>query len=295
MCQRYTEITFEERIIKDFDLLDEMGNELFNISGRVILITGGTGILGGSMAEYLLGEGAKVILLGQTEAKVEDKVGQLKKVYPDVMGFAGNVLDRDFLEKVKDMVVGTWGKLDVLINAAGGNLPGAVIGEGQNIFDLEMDDFRKVSELNLDGSVVPSLVFGKQMADQGRGCILNISSMAATRALTRVVGYSVSKAAIDNFTKWMATELALKFGEGLRVNAIAPGFFISNQNRNLLLKEDGSYTDRGKTIIANTPMKRFGKADELHGAVHWLISDAASFVTGTIIPIDGGFNAFSGV
>lgn len=285
----------KKECIKDFDLEDKMGNELFNISRRVILITGGTGVLGESMAEYLLGEGAKVVLLGQTPAKVESKVDSLQKKYPNVMGFAGNVLDRDFLEKVKDNVIGTWGKLDVLINAAGGNMPGAVIGEGQTIFDLKMEDFRKVSELNLDGTVIPSLVFGKQMADQGHGCILNVSSMAATRALTRVVGYSVSKAAIDNFTKWMATELALKFGEGLRVNAIAPGFFISNQNKNLLLKEDGSFTERGRTIIANTPMKRFGKADELHGAVHWLISDAASFVTGTIIPIDGGFNAFSGV
>lgn len=272
-----------------------MGNSLFDISGRVILITGGTGVLGGSMVEYLLTEKAKVVLLGQTQSKVENRVNELKQKYPHVLGFSGSVLDKYFLEEVKKQVVNAWGKIDVLINAAGGNMPGAVIGEGQTIFDLNMEDFRKVSELNLDGSVIPSLVFGKQMADQGHGCILNISSMAATRALTRVVGYSASKAAIDNFTKWMATELALKFGEGLRVNAIAPGFFISNQNKNLLLNEDGTYTERGKTIINNTPMKRFGNADELHGAVHWLISDAASFVTGAIIPIDGGFSAFSGV
>ncbi len=272
-----------------------MSNTLFDISNKVILITGGTGVLGSSMAEYLLSEGAKIVLLGQTEGKVKSKVAEFEQRYTHVLGFSGSVLHKDFLEEVKSKVVQEWGKIDVLINAAGGNMPGAVIGEGQTIFDLQMEDFRKVSELNLDGSVVPSLVFGKQMADQGHGCILNVSSMAATRALTRVVGYSASKAAIDNFTKWMATELALKFGEGLRVNAIAPGFFISNQNRNLLLKEDGSYTDRGKKIIDNTPMKRFGNANELHGAVHWLISDAASFVTGAIIPIDGGFSAFSGV
>ncbi|RIV43444.1 SDR family oxidoreductase [Flagellimonas pelagia] len=272
-----------------------MSNTLFDISNKVILITGGTGVLGGSMAEYLLSEGAKIVLLGQTENKVKNKVMGLKESYSDVLGFSGSVLDKHFLEDVKRKVVQEWGRIDVLINAAGGNMPGAVIGEGQTIFDLQMEDFRKVSELNLDGSVIPSLVFGKQMTDQGHGCILNISSMAATRALTRVVGYSASKAAIDNFTKWMATELALKFGEGLRVNAIAPGFFISNQNQKLLLNEDGSYTDRGKKIIDNTPMKRFGNADELHGAVHWLISDAASFVTGAIIPIDGGFSAFSGV
>ncbi len=272
-----------------------MGNTLFDISKKVILITGATGALGGSMAEYLLSEGAKVVLLGQTEGKVKDKVKQLKEFYSDVLGFSGSVLDKHFLEDVKRKVMQEWGVIDVLINAAGGNMPGAVIGEGQTIFDLQMEDFRKVSELNLDGSVIPSLVFGKQMADQGHGCILNVSSMAATRALTRVVGYSASKAAIDNFTKWMATELALKFGEGLRVNAIAPGFFIGSQNKNLLLNEDGSYTERGKKIIDNTPMKRFGNAKELHGAVHWLISDAASFVTGAIIPIDGGFSAYSGV
>ncbi|MGN7515935.1 MAG: SDR family oxidoreductase [Allomuricauda sp.] len=272
-----------------------MGNTLFDITGKVILITGGTGVLGSSMAEYLLSEKAKVVLMGQTRTKVEDKVNELKQKYSYVLGFSGSVLDNHFLMEVKNQVVNTWGRIDVLINAAGGNMPGAVIGEDQTIFDLNMEDFRKVSELNLDGSVIPSLVFGKQMAEQGHGCILNVSSMAATQALTRVVGYSASKAAIDNFTKWMATELALKFGEGLRVNAIAPGFFISNQNRKLLLNEDGSYTDRGKTIIDNTPMKRFGNANELHGAVHWLISDAASFVTGAIIPIDGGFSAFSGV
>ncbi|MBO0340244.1 SDR family oxidoreductase [Flagellimonas profundi] len=272
-----------------------MGNTLFDITGKVILITGGTGVLGSSMAEYLLSEKAKVVLMGQTRTKVEDKLNELKQKYSYVLGFSGSVLDNHFLMEVKNQVVNTWGRIDVLINAAGGNMPGAVIGEDQTIFDLNMEDFRKVSELNLDGSVIPSLVFGKQMAEQGHGCILNVSSMAATQALTRVVGYSASKAAIDNFTKWMATELALKFGEGLRVNAIAPGFFISNQNRRLLLNEDGSYTDRGKTIIDNTPMKRFGNANELHGAVHWLISDAASFVTGAIIPIDGGFSAFSGV
>ncbi len=272
-----------------------MGNTIFDISKKVILITGGTGVLGESMAEYLLSENAKVILLGQTEEKVIGKVNRFKETYSNVLGFSGSVLDKDFLEDVKKKVVQEWGRIDVLINAAGGNMPGAVIGEGQTIFDLQMDDFRKVSELNLDGSVIPSLVFGEQMAEQGHGCILNVSSMAAARALTRVVGYSASKAAIDNFTKWMATELALKFGEGLRVNAIAPGFFISHQNRKLLLNEDGSLTDRGKKIIDNTPMKRFGKADELHGVVHWLISDAASFVTGAIIPIDGGFSAYSGV
>jgi len=174
-------------------------------------------------------------------------------------------------------------------------MPGATIGEDQTIFDLKMEDFRKVSQLNLDGTVLPSLVFGEVMAKQGNGNIINISSMTAMQAITRVVGYSASKAAIDNFTKWMSVELALKFGDGLRVNAIAPGFFIGNQNRELLLNKDGSYTKRGDTIIKNTPMKRFGEAEELNGTIQFLCSEASKFVTGIVIPIDGGFSAFSGV
>ncbi|WP_343487921.1 SDR family oxidoreductase [Allomuricauda sp. d1] len=272
-----------------------MGNQPFDISEKVIVITGGSGVLGGSMAEYLVSQRAKVAIIGHTPKKVATKLESLKKVDADVMGFTGDVLDKTFLEHAKEELIEKWGRIDALINAAGGNRPGATIGENQSIFDMDLEDFRKVSELNLDGSVVPSLIFGKQMAEQGKGCIVNISSMAATRAITRVAGYSASKAAIDNFTRWMATELAQKFGDGLRVNAIAPGFFIGDQNRTLLLNEDGSLTERGKTIIANTPMKRFGHAHELNGVVHWLISDATSFVTGAIIPIDGGFSAFSGV
>ena len=272
-----------------------MGNSLFDISDKVVAITGGSGVLGGNMAKYLLSHGAKVAIIGRTSEKVAAKLADLKKINPDALGFTGDVLDKAFLVQVKETLLGHWNRIDVLINAAGGNMPGATIGKDQTIFDLKMDDFRRVSELNLDGTVIPCLVFGKQMAEQGQGCIINVSSMTASRAVTRVVGYSAAKAAIDNFTRWMATELAQKYSEGLRVNAIAPGFFISNQNRDLLLNKDGSYTERGKAIIANTPMGRFGHPDELNGAVHWLISDAASFVTGTVVPVDGGFSAFSGV
>lgn len=272
-----------------------MDPSLFDISGKTVIITGGSGVLGGSMAQYLLLNGAQVAIIGRTPEKVEAKMVALKKVTSKVMGFTGDVLDLKFLKKVKSGIVEKWGNIDVLINAAGGNMPGATIGENQNIFDLSVDDFRGVSELNLDGTVIPSLVFGKHMANQGSGCIINISSMTATQAVSRVVGYSASKAAIDNFTRWMATELAQKFGDGIRMNAIAPGFFISEQNKRLLLQVDNSLTERGKAIISKTPMKRFGKTNELNGTVHWLISDAASFVTGAIIPIDGGFSAFSGV
>jgi len=174
-------------------------------------------------------------------------------------------------------------------------MPGATISPEHTFFDLKMDDFRKVSQLNLDGTVLPSMVFGQEIVKQKKGSIINVSSMAAAQAITRVVGYSASKAAIDNFTKWLATEFALKFGDEIRVNAIAPGFFIGKQNLRLLTNEDGSYTDRGDTIISNTPMKRFGKTSELNGTVQWLLSDASSFVTGIVVPIDGGFSAFSGV
>ena len=213
----------------------------------------------------------------------------------DALGFGCDVLSENSLTEVKDKIVERFGRIDVLLNAAGGNLPGATIGEDQTIFDLSIEDFKKVTDLNLNGTVIPSLVFAKVMANQKAGAIINYSSMTVQRAITRVVGYSASKAAMENFTRWMAVEMAMKFSGNIRVNAIAPGFFIGNQNRNLLLNPDGSYTSRGETIIKNTPMGRFGEAEELNGAIHFLCSEASRFVTGVVIPIDGGFSAFSGV
>lgn len=270
-------------------------SSLFKIEGKVIVITGGAGVLGGSLATYFAKNMAEVVILSRNEENIKQKVEELKQLNESVIGLPCDVLDQSKLEEVKSEVLNKWGKIDVLINAAGGNMPGATINENETVFDLKVADFRKVSELNLDGSVVPSLVFGKVMGQQGYGSIINISSMASVSAITRVVGYSASKAAIDIFTKWMATEMAMKFSDKIRVNAIAPGFFIGKQNKALLTNSDGSYTERGKTIIKGTPMNRFGNADELNGTVHWLISDAASFVTGAIIPIDGGFSAYSGV
>ncbi len=269
---------------------------LFNIKNKVVLVTGGCGVLGGGITEYLLGEGATVILLHYKEAPLAEAVAKFKNISENVDGFFCNVTEKESLQKVSDAIIEKYERIDVLINAAGGNMPGATIGPSQTIFDVNMDHFKKVVDLNLFGSILPSIVFGKEMAKNKKGIILNVSSMAAERAITRVVGYSASKAAIDNFTKWLSVELALKYGDGLRVNAIAPGFFIGNQNRDLLIdKETGNYTDRGHTIIQNTPMKRFGDADELNGAVHYLCSDASKFVTGIVVPIDGGFSAFSGV
>lgn len=268
---------------------------LFDVNNKVILITGGGGVLGGQMAEYLIGNGALVIILDYKKEIVDEAISRLKKVSEKITGFVCNVMEEESLQEVSDKIITKFGKIDVLINAAGGNMPGATIGEHQTIFDVKIEDFKKVVDLNLFGSILPSLIFGKEMTKNKQGVIINISSMTAQSAITRVVGYSASKAAIDNYTKWLSVELASKFGDGMRVNAIAPGFFIGNQNRDLLINKDGSYTNRGNTIIQNTPMKRFGEAEELNGSIHFLCSDASKFVTGIVIPIDGGFSAFSGV
>ena len=268
---------------------------LFDIENKVILLTVGCGILGGGIAEYLLENNAIVILLHYKEEPLLATVSNLKKISQKVEGYICNVVEEKSLQEVSKNIMKTYGRIDVLINAAGGNKPGATVDLNQSVFDVDIEQFKQVVDLNLFGSIIPSLVFGKEMATNKKGIIINVSSMAADRAITRIMGYSVSKAAIDNFTKWMSVEFAQKYGDGMRVNAIAPGFFIGNQNRTLLTNKDGSYTDRGNTIIQNTPMKRFGDADELNGAIHFLCSEASKFVTGIVIPIDGGFSAFSGV
>ncbi|MEM6841492.1 MAG: SDR family oxidoreductase [Bacteroidota bacterium] len=272
-----------------------MKTNLFNVSEKVIIITGGAGVLGGAMATMLLEQGAKIVILSRGESSIREKLEELHTISENATGFACDVTSQEQLEEVNKKVLAKWGQIDVVINAAGGNMPGATVAPDQTVFDVSVEALRKVLDLNLMGSVLPTLVFGKAMAEQKLGSIINISSMAATHSITRVLGYSIAKAGIDMFTKWMATEMSLKFGDGIRVNAIAPGFFIGEQNRKLLTNEDGSLTDRGKTIIQNTPMQRFGEAEELNGAVLYLCSDASKFVTGTILPIDGGFSSFSGV
>lgn len=262
---------------------------------KVVLITGGGGMLGGSFAKSFLAEGAKVVLLGIIEEELE---AMAKKIDPEgkaTLYVLADVLDEKDLEKAKNEILEKFGTIDVLINAAGGNKKGATIAPDQTFFDLALNDFEKVTDLNLMGTVLPCYVFGQVFAEKKEGVILNISSMAADRVITRVIGYSASKAAAENFTKSLAVEMALKFGEGIRVNAIAPGFFIGEQNRFLLLNKDGSYTERGETIIRNTPMQRFGEGEEVNGAVLFLCSDEAAFITGTVLAIDGGFSAFSGV
>jgi len=266
-----------------------------NYKDKVAIITGGSGALGFAMAKGLALEGVKVALLGRTENTVQSKADEINAMGGQAMALIGDVLDYQVMEIAKNKVLQTWGKIDVLINAAGGNIKGATIQPEDSFFDMDIDDFDSVTNLNLKGTLVPTLVFGKEIAKQPNGSIINISSIAAQQVLTRVVGYSASKAAVENFTKWLAVEMAQKLSTNLRVNAIAPGFFLGQQNKSLLLNEDGSLTERGKTIIANTPMKRFGKAEELVSTVLWLTSDASSFVTGIVVHVDGGFSAFSGV
>lgn len=265
---------------------------LFDIKGRVVVITGGTGVLGSCMVEYLAEQGAKVVVLARNKETGDKLVNGILAKGQEAMFLQSDVNDKAVLEQNCADVIKKYGRVDVLINGAGGNMPGATIGPDKTIFDLDVDAFKKVVDLNLFGTVIPTMVFAKVMTEQKQGNIINISSESALRPLTRVVGYGAAKAAVTNFTKYLAIELATKYGEGLRVNAFAPGFFISEQNRALLTNPDGSLTARGNTIISHTPFKRFGEPEELLGTLHWLASDASKFVTGTLTVVDGGFDAF---
>ena len=267
--------------------------KMFSVEHKVIVITGAAGILGTSMVHHFAGEGAKVVVLDRNKEVGERLVAQVvSKGYECVFMYT-DVLDKDVVEQNYIDIMTKYGRIDVLINGAGGNMAGATISPDKTIFDLDVDAVKKVVDLNLFGTVIPTMVFAKAMVEQQSGSIINVASETALRPLTRVAGYGVAKAAVVNFTKYMCGELAKKFGPGLRVNAIAPGFFITEQNRSLLTNPDGSYTERAHQILAHTPFGRFGEADELLGALQWLSSDASSFVSGTVVVIDGGFDAFS--
>lgn len=269
--------------------------DLFAVRDRVVVITGGCGIIGGSLADAFAQRGARVAVLDRRSDAADEKAAALRAHGHDALGVATDVLDQKALEAARDAIVQRWGRVDVLINGAGGNVARARSDDTHPPYDIPIDAFDEVLRLNLHGSVLPSLVFGATMAAQKRGVILNISSMAASRPLSGIMGYSAAKAAIDSFTKWLAVDLARRCGAGLRVNAIAPGFFLTIQNHDMLVNADGSPTARANTIVAHTPMSRFGDPSELHGAALYLCSEAASFVTGVVLPIDGGFGAFSGV
>lgn len=269
--------------------------KMYNFTGRSIFITGGTGVLGSAMVQALVGCGANVAVLARDLAKA-DRVLERVSGPGRALVVQGDVLERETLREAAQTVVAEFGQIDGLINGAGGNKPEAIAAPGRSFFDLPEAALRFVFDLNLMGTILPSQIFGQLMAERGEGVILNISSMSAFRPLTRVVGYSAAKAGVDNFTQWLAVHMAQEYSARIRVNAIAPGFFLTEQNRFLLTEQEtGALTARGQSIIAHTPMGRFGVPEDLLGTVLWLLSPASAFVTGIVVPVDGGFSAFSGV
>jgi NAD(P)-dependent dehydrogenase (short-subunit alcohol dehydrogenase family) len=269
--------------------------KLFSLEGKVVVITGGAGILGSAIGEGMAKFGASIVICDIRN--YEERANELRSKGLSAKGYHMDVMNIESIKKTHDEILKDFGKVDVLINAAGGNMPEATTSPQLSFFDIPLEALQKVVGLNLfGGAILPSQVFGKTMVKNPEGgSIINISSMSAFRPLTRVLGYSAAKAAVSNFTQWLAVHLALEYSKKIRVNAIAPGFFLTNQNRYLLLDEQGNLTERGKAIIDHTPMGRFGDPEDLIGACVWLASDASKFVTGTVIPIDGGFNAYSGV
>jgi NAD(P)-dependent dehydrogenase (short-subunit alcohol dehydrogenase family) len=271
-----------------------MSDDRFDLRGRVAVVTGGYGVLGGSLADALAAAGAKVAILGRNREAAERKAESLRGKGGEAMALVASALEEDELRRARAELVAAWGGVDILVNAAGGNVARARTDNAPP-FTMPLAAFDEVLRLNLHGTVYPTLVFGEAMAERQKGSVVNISSMAALRPLKGTAGYSAAKAGVDSFTRWLAVELARHCGPGLRVNAIAPGFFVTTQNRVELLKDDGSPTDRGRAILARTPMGRFGDPSELQGALLWLCSDSASFVTGVVIPVDGGFSADGGI
>ena len=269
--------------------------ELFDLSSKVAVVTGGAGVLCATMCRALAAAGAKVAVLDLNAEAAEALAAEIRSNGAEAIGVACNVLDKASVESAAREVLEKFGRVDILINGAGGNKPQATTSPQQPFFDLPAEALRWVLDLNLMGVILPSQVFGKIMAQQKAGVILNISSMNAFRPLTRIPAYSAAKAGVSNFTQWLAVHMAQEYSPEIRVNAIAPGFFVGDQNRRLLLDEDGSLTPRGQSIIDHTPMKRFGAPDDLLGTLLWLVSPAAAFVTGIVVPVDGGFSAFSGV
>jgi len=266
------------------------------LAGKVIVVTGGTGVLGFAFNKTLADAGAIVGILGRNSEVATQRASEINSAGGQAFALVADVLNEGQLTSAKEQVLKTYGRIDGLVNAAGGNMPDAIVQPEQDVFDLNMQGLRDVLQLNLFGTLLPTQVFGKAMAETvSSGSIVNISSVAAHRGLTRVLGYSMAKSAIEGYTRWFAVELGRRYGDSIRMNAVVPGFFLTEQNRSLLANEDGSNTQRGETIIAQTPFQRYGKPDELTGALVWLMSNESTFVNGTSIVIDGGFLAYSGV
>lgn len=269
--------------------------ELFDLAGKTALVTGGSGVLCGEMARALGRAGANVVVMARRLQGVERVVREIRAEGGVALPLACDVLDEDGLEVARDEILKQFGGLDILVNGAGGNRPEATTSQERTFFDLDTAGVRGVFDLNFLGSLLPAKVFGELLVQKGEGSIVNISSAASFHPMTRVVAYAGAKAAINNFTEWLAVYMAQEFSSRIRVNALAPGFFLAEQNHDLLIRPDGTLTERGQKIIDHTPMGRFGEARDLVGALLWLVSGASRFVTGTVVVVDGGFNAYSGV
>jgi NAD(P)-dependent dehydrogenase (short-subunit alcohol dehydrogenase family) len=267
----------------------------FSLKDKVIIVTGGTGVLGEAFVNGIADAGGVACIMGRNQKVAEERAEAIRAKGGNAMALVADVMNEGQLQAARTQIMDTYGRIDGLVNGAGGNMPGGVITADQDIFSINFDGMRQVMDLNLWGTLIPTQVFGEVMARGGKGSIVNISSMASQQAVTKVLGYSMAKAAIDNYTRWFALEAANRYGDTIRMNAIAPGFFLTEQNRTLLTNTDGTYTERGSLVLKNTPFKRFGKAQELIGALIWLLSDASAFVTGTVVTVDGGFSTFSGV
>jgi len=269
--------------------------EQFSLKDKVVIVTGGTGILGNSFVNAIVEAGGAVGILGRNEKVAEERADAINKNGGNALALVADVMDEEQLNTAKKKAIAHFGKIDGLVNGAGGNMPDGVLMPDQDIFSMNLQGMKRVMDINLWGSVIPTQVFGEAIAKNEKGSIVNISSMNSKRAITRVLGYNMGKAALDCYNQWFAVELARRHGDKIRMNAIAPGFFLTEQNRYLLTKKEGGYTERGELVIRQTPFNRFGKPDELKGALVWLLSDASEFVTGAMICVDGGFSIFGGV
>lgn len=270
-------------------------NKSFSLEGKAIVVTGGTGVLGKSFIEGIAEAGGAVGILGRNRKVAEERASKINLNGGKAIALCADVTNKNDLNNAKKIMLDAYGKIDGLVNAAGGNMPEAIIENDQDIFNINLNGLRKVMDLNLWGTILPTEIFGDAIVRHGKGAIVNISSMAAKRVISKVLGYSMAKAAVESFTKWFAVELSRRYGDAIRINAIVPGFFLTEQNRKLLQGSNGNITTRGSVIIQHTPFKRFGEPDELKGALIWLLSDASKFVTGTSISIDGGFRVDSSV
>lgn len=267
----------------------------FSLAGKVIVVTGGTGILGNSFVNAVVEAGGAVGILGRNAAVAQERADAINQAGGQAIALVADVLDEEQLLHCRTQVLEKFGKIDGLVNAAGGNQPEGVLMPNEDLFKMSLSGMKKVMDLNLWGTIIPTQIFGESIAETGKGSIVNISSMNSKRAISRVLGYNLGKAGVDYYNQWFAVELANRYGDSIRMNAIAPGFFLTEQNRNLLTVPEGGYTERGNLVIQHTPFKRFGDPDELKGALVWLLSDASRFVTGTMICVDGGFSVYGGV